>query len=129
MPAEPRSVIYIFSIALTQLSEGTPLGTAYFPTLVDGMFCSQKHGRFWPAWCSARSCQIPRFSLLFHACFFQGLPDLARLCFQAQHAWHSRLLLRRASSVLLQENFLYGLRLNVASALYTWQSAGGASLP
>lgn len=64
------SVIYIFSIALTQLSEGTPLGTAYFPTLVDGMF-----------------------SLLFHACFFQGLPDLARLCFQ--------------------ENFLYGLSLLV----------------
>ena len=42
-PAEPRSVIYIFSIALTQLSEGTPLGTAYFPTLVDGMSCSQNH--------------------------------------------------------------------------------------
>lgn len=32
-----RCVIYIFAIALTQLSEDTTLGQTYFPTLADGM--------------------------------------------------------------------------------------------
>ena len=32
-----RCVVYIFAIALTQLSEDTKLGQTYFPTLADGM--------------------------------------------------------------------------------------------
>ena len=58
-------VIYIFAIALTQLSEDTALGRAYFPTLADGMF-----------------------SLLFHGCFYQGASTRRRHFEAVSHGFY-----------------------------------------
>ncbi|CAK9001594.1 unnamed protein product [Durusdinium trenchii] len=83
-------VIYIFAIALTQLSEDTPLGQAYFPTLADGMF-----------------------SLLFHGCFFQGLPDFARLCFKENVMYGFSLLFFVVLAPLTVMNMIVGVLVEV----------------
>lgn len=83
-------VVYIFAIALTQLSEDTKLGQTYFPTLADGMF-----------------------SLLFHGCFFQGLPDFAKLCFQENFMYGFSLLVFVVLAPLTVMNMIVGVLVEV----------------
>eukprot|EP00931_Biecheleriopsis_adriatica_P059509 TRINITY_DN35615_c0_g1_i2.p1 TRINITY_DN35615_c0_g1~~TRINITY_DN35615_c0_g1_i2.p1 ORF type:complete len:745 (+),score=152.41 TRINITY_DN35615_c0_g1_i2:54-2288(+) len=61
-------VVYMFAIVMTQLSEGTELGEAYFSTLTTGMA-----------------------SLLYHGCFFNGVTDFANACFR-EHVGYGLLL-------------------------------------
>eukprot|EP00434_Breviolum_minutum_P013844 symbB.v1.2.012207.t1/scaffold834.1/size159133/5 len=83
-------VIYIFAIALTQLSEDTTLGQTYFPTLADGMF-----------------------SLLFHGCFYQGLPDFAKLCFKENFMYGISLLIFVVLAPLTVMNMIVGVLVEV----------------
>eukprot|EP00930_Biecheleria_cincta_P011695 TRINITY_DN11473_c0_g1_i1.p1 TRINITY_DN11473_c0_g1~~TRINITY_DN11473_c0_g1_i1.p1 ORF type:complete len:752 (+),score=177.62 TRINITY_DN11473_c0_g1_i1:36-2258(+) len=54
-------LVYVFAIGFTQLLKETSVGDRYYKTLSDGMF-----------------------TLLFHACFLNGVPDVARAMF-AEH--------------------------------------------
>ncbi|CAJ1343548.1 unnamed protein product [Effrenium voratum] len=52
------TLVYVFSLAFTQLLRDTPAGNAYFESLTQGMF-----------------------SLFFHGCLGEQLPDMARAIF------------------------------------------------
>eukprot|EP00931_Biecheleriopsis_adriatica_P086877 TRINITY_DN61434_c0_g1_i1.p1 TRINITY_DN61434_c0_g1~~TRINITY_DN61434_c0_g1_i1.p1 ORF type:complete len:754 (+),score=186.52 TRINITY_DN61434_c0_g1_i1:198-2264(+) len=84
------SVVYIFAIAFTQLSDETVLGERYFPTLVEGMF-----------------------TLLFNGCFFDGLPDLAKACFKEHLGFGLMLCLFILICPLTVMNMLVGVLVEV----------------
>eukprot|EP00930_Biecheleria_cincta_P042747 TRINITY_DN29412_c0_g3_i1.p1 TRINITY_DN29412_c0_g3~~TRINITY_DN29412_c0_g3_i1.p1 ORF type:complete len:781 (+),score=205.51 TRINITY_DN29412_c0_g3_i1:144-2486(+) len=84
------TVVYVFAIAFVQMAADTSLQPAYFSSLSNGMF-----------------------ALVFHGCFFDGLPDLARMCFKESIFFGLLLLLFLVVAPLTIMNMLVGVLVEV----------------
>lgn len=84
------TVVYVFAIAFVQMAADTSLEPAYFSSLSNGMF-----------------------ALVFHGCFYDGLPDLARMCFKESIFFGLLLLLFVVVAPLTIMNMLVGVLVEV----------------